>query len=36
MAQAAELAEVAAFLVSGRNTYLTGQTVLVDGGFTCQ
>jgi len=36
MAQAGELAEVAAFLVSGRNTYLTGQTVLVDGGFTCQ
>lgn len=36
MAQAAELAEVAAFLVSGRNSYLTGQTVLVDGGFTCQ
>jgi len=36
MAHAAELAEVAAFLVSGRNTYLTGQTVLVDGGFTCQ
>lgn len=36
MAQADELAEVAAFLVSGRNMYLTGQTVLVDGGFTCQ
>jgi len=36
MAEAAELAEVAAFLVSDRNTYLTGQTVLVDGGFTCQ
>ena len=36
MAQAGELAEVAAFLVSGRNTYLTGQTVFVDGGFTCQ
>ncbi|MFM9196296.1 MAG: SDR family NAD(P)-dependent oxidoreductase [Planctomycetia bacterium] len=36
MARAEELAEVAAFLVSDRNTYLTGQTVLVDGGFTCQ
>lgn len=36
MARAEELAEVAAFLVSERNTYLTGQTVLVDGGFTCQ
>lgn len=36
MAAAAELAKVAAFLVSDDNTYLTGQTVLVDGGFTCQ
>ena len=35
MAHASELAEVAAFLVSGANSYLTGQTVVVDGGFTC-
>ena len=35
MAQPAELAEVAAFLVSDANSYLTGQTVVVDGGFTC-
>lgn len=35
MAQPAELAEVAAFLVSNSNSYLTGQTVVVDGGFTC-
>ena len=35
MAQPAELAEVAAFLVSDGNSYLTGQTVIVDGGFTC-
>jgi NAD(P)-dependent dehydrogenase (short-subunit alcohol dehydrogenase family) len=35
MAQASELAEVAAFLVSDANSYLTGQTVVVDGGFTC-
>lgn len=35
MAQAKELAEVAAFLVSDANSYLTGQTVVVDGGFTC-
>jgi NAD(P)-dependent dehydrogenase (short-subunit alcohol dehydrogenase family) len=35
MAQAKELAEVAAFLVSDSNSYLTGQTVVVDGGFTC-
>lgn len=36
LAQADELAQVAAFLVSEENTYLTGQTILVDGGFTCQ
>lgn len=35
MARATELAEVAAFLVSDANSYLTGQTVVVDGGFTC-
>lgn len=31
-----EIAEVVAFLCSQRNTYLTGQTIFVDGGFTCQ
>lgn len=36
MAQADELARAAAFLVSEDNTYLTGQTIVVDGGFTCQ
>jgi len=36
LARAEELAEVAAFLVSEENTYLTGQVILVDGGFTCQ
>ena len=35
MARAEELAEAAAFLVSDANSYLTGQTVVVDGGFTC-
>jgi NAD(P)-dependent dehydrogenase (short-subunit alcohol dehydrogenase family) len=35
MAQPAELAKAAAFLVSEENTYLTGQTITVDGGFTC-
>jgi 3-oxoacyl-[acyl-carrier protein] reductase len=35
MARAEELAETAAFLVSAANSYLTGQTVVVDGGFTC-
>ena len=28
-----ELAKVAAFLCSGENTYLTGQTIVADGGF---
>jgi NAD(P)-dependent dehydrogenase (short-subunit alcohol dehydrogenase family) len=35
LAQTGELAKVAAFLVSDDNTYLTGQAVVVDGGFTC-
>lgn len=36
MAAAEELAKVATFLVSENNSYLTGQTVVVDGGFICQ
>lgn len=32
LAEAAELADLLTFLVSARNTYLTGQTVIVDGG----
>jgi 3-oxoacyl-[acyl-carrier protein] reductase len=35
MADPKELARVAGFLVSEQNTYLTGQTIVVDGGFTC-
>ncbi len=35
MAQPEELARTAAFLVSEENSYLTGQTIVVDGGFTC-
>jgi len=35
MAQPEELAKVAAFLVSEGNTYITGQTIVADGGFTC-
>lgn len=30
----ADLAEVAAFLCSSRNTYITGQDIVVDGGFS--
>ncbi|HET8542001.1 MAG TPA: SDR family oxidoreductase [Anaeromyxobacter sp.] len=36
LAEPREIAEVVAFLCSARNGYLTGQTVFVDGGFTCQ
>jgi 3-oxoacyl-[acyl-carrier protein] reductase len=36
LAEPAEIAEVVAFLCSARNSYLTGQTIFVDGGFTCQ
>jgi 3-oxoacyl-[acyl-carrier protein] reductase len=35
MAGPEEIAEVVAFLCSNRNTYITGQTIPVDGGFTC-
>ena len=35
LAKPEEIAEVVAFLCSDRNTYITGQTILVDGGFTC-
>jgi 3-oxoacyl-[acyl-carrier protein] reductase len=35
MALPSELAKVAAFLVSEDNTYITGQTIVADGGFTC-
>lgn len=35
MARVDELAKLASFLVSEENTYMTGQVVVVDGGFTC-
>ena len=31
-----EIASVVAFLCSEQNTYLTGQTIVVDGGYSCQ
>ncbi len=34
MAEPAEIAEVVAFLASHRNSYMTGQIVVCDGGFT--
>ena len=36
MGQASEIAKLVAFLVSPENTYLTGQTIVIDGGYTCQ
>jgi 3-oxoacyl-[acyl-carrier protein] reductase len=36
LAQPEELAKVAVFLVSDENTYLTGQTIVVDGGLGCR
>jgi len=36
IAEPEEIAEVVAFLCSERNTYITGQTIVVDGGYTCR
>lgn len=36
MATSVELAKIAAFLVSENNSYITGQTIVADGGFTLQ
>ena len=35
LADPAEIARVVAFLCSEKNTYLTGQTIIVDGGYSC-
>ena len=36
LATVAEIAELAAFLCSAKNTYLTGQNIIIDGGYTCR
>lgn len=36
LAEPAEIARFVAWLCGEANTYLTGQTILVDGGFTCR
>jgi len=36
LAQPAEIAELACFLASEQNSYITGQVVVIDGGFSCQ
>ncbi len=35
LAEPEEIAEVAAFLVSEKNSYITGQLIMVDGGYAC-
>jgi 3-oxoacyl-[acyl-carrier protein] reductase len=35
LAQTSEIAELVYFLVSEKNSYITGQTIFIDGGFTC-
>jgi len=35
LAEPAEIAELVLFLCSEKNSYITGQTILIDGGFTC-
>jgi NAD(P)-dependent dehydrogenase (short-subunit alcohol dehydrogenase family) len=36
LAQTSEIAELVYFLVSEKNSYIAGQTIFIDGGFTCQ
>lgn len=35
LADPKEISEVVSFLVSDKNSYITGQTIIVDGGYTC-
>ena len=36
LAEPSEVAEMVAFLCSEKNSFTTGQTILVDGGYSCQ
>lgn len=36
MAEPSEIAELVYFLGSDANTFITGQTILIDGGYTCK
>ncbi len=36
LAKPQEIADVVGFLISDKNTYMTGSTIVVDGGFTCK
>lgn len=36
LAEPEEIAELVVFLISDKNTYITGATIVIDGGFTCK
>jgi NAD(P)-dependent dehydrogenase (short-subunit alcohol dehydrogenase family) len=36
LAEPEEIAEMAAFLCSRKNSYMTGQVLVVDGGYVCR
>lgn len=36
LSEPAEIAEVVAFMCSAKNSYMTGQVVVIDGGFICK